>query len=54
MPIPHRVFHSGQKRGVHGQIGGKLRPRTTIAAIIGHCKTDGHLDRNYLKGRLGD
>ena len=19
-----------------------------------HCKTDGHLDRNFLKGRLGD
>ncbi len=22
--------------------------------MIGHCKTDGHLDRNFLKGRLGD
>jgi len=23
-------------------------------AVIGHCKTDGHLDRNFLKGLLGD
>jgi IS5 family transposase len=22
--------------------------------VIGHCKEDGHLDRNYLKGRNGD
>jgi IS5 family transposase len=22
--------------------------------VIGHCKTDGHLDRNFLHGRLGD
>ena len=22
--------------------------------MIGHCKQDGHLDRNYLKGRNGD
>jgi IS5 family transposase len=22
--------------------------------VIGHCKSDGHLDRNYLKGRNGD
>ena len=22
--------------------------------MIGHCKTDGHLGRNFLKGRLGD
>ena len=22
--------------------------------MIGHCKTDGHLDRNFLHGRAGD
>ncbi len=22
--------------------------------MIGHCKTDGHLSRNFLKGRDGD
>ena len=28
--------------------------RCGIEAVIGHCKTDGHLDRNFLKGRRGD
>jgi IS5 family transposase len=31
-----------------------LRRRSAIEAVIGHCKTDGQLDRNFLKGRLGD
>jgi len=53
-PKPLRVFKSGQKRGVHGQIKRELRRRSAIEAVIGHCKTDGHLDRNFLKGRLGD
>ena len=53
-PKPARVFRSGQKRGVHGQIKKELRRRSAIEAVIGHCKTDGHLDRNFLKGRLGD
>ncbi len=22
--------------------------------MIGHCKTDGHMGRNFLKGRQGD
>ena len=51
---PYRVFKSGQKRGVHGQIRRELRRRSAIEAVIGHCKTDGHLGRNFLKGRLGD
>ena len=51
---PWRVFKSGQKRGVHGQIKKELRRRSAIEAVIGHCKTDGHLDRNFLKGRDGD
>jgi IS5 family transposase len=53
-PRPNRVFRSGQKRGVRGQIKKELRRRSAIEAVIGHCKTDGHLDRNFLKGRLGD
>jgi transposase, IS5 family len=52
--IPWRVFKSGQKRGVHGQIKKELRRRSAVEAVIGHCKTDGHLERNFLKGRLGD
>ena len=53
-PKPLGVFKSGQKRGVHGQIKKELRRRSAIEAVIGHCKTDGHLDRNFLHGRLGD
>lgn len=53
-PKPNRIYRSGQKRGVHGQIRKELRRRSAIEAVIGHCKTDGHLDRNFLKGRLGD
>ena len=53
-PNPWRVLKSGQKRGVHGQIKKELRRRSAIEAVIGHCKTDGHLGRNFLHGRLGD
>ncbi len=53
-PKPYRVFKSGQKRGVHGQIKKELRRRSAIEPVIGHCKTDGHLGRNFLHGRLGD
>jgi len=53
-PNPLAVFKSGQKRGVHGQIKKELRRRSAIEAVIGHCKTDGHLNRNFLKGRHGD
>ena len=53
-PKPLRVFISGQRRGVHGQINRELRRRSAIEAAIGHMKTDGHLGRNFLKGRHGD
>ncbi|MCH8240103.1 MAG: IS5 family transposase, partial [Proteobacteria bacterium] len=53
-PKPRRVFKSGQKRGVHGQIKRELRRRSAIEPVIGHCKADGHLGRNFLNGRLGD
>jgi transposase, IS5 family len=51
---PHRVFISGQRRGVSGLIKRELRRRSAIEAVIGHMKTDGHLGRCYLKGREGD
>ena len=53
-PKPTRVFLSGQKRGVFGVIKRELRRRSAIEAVIGHLKTDGHLGRNFLKGRDGD
>ena len=42
------------KRGVHGQIKRELRRRSAIETVIGHCKTDGHLGRDFLNGRGGD
>ena len=33
---------------------GELRRRSSIEAAIGHMKTDGRLDRNYLLGTEGD
>jgi transposase, IS5 family len=51
---PLRVFRSGRKRGVFGAIKKELRRRSAIEAVIGHMKSDGHLGRNYLKGRAGD
>jgi IS5 family transposase len=53
-PKPLWVYRSAQKRGVHGQIKREQRRRSAIEAVIGHLKTDGHLDRNFLKGRHGD
>ncbi len=51
---PHRVFISGQRRGVSGLIKRELRRRSAIEAVIGHMKNDGHLGRCYLNGRDGD
>jgi len=53
-PNPFRVYRSGQKRGVFGQIKRELKRRSAIEAVIGHMKTDGRLGRNFLKGREGD
>jgi IS5 family transposase len=53
-PMPGRVFRSGHKRGVHGQVKKELRRRSAIEPVTGHCKSDGHLDRNFLKGQQGD
>jgi IS5 family transposase len=51
---PLRVFRSGQKRGVHGQIRRELRRRAAIEPVIGHLKEEHRLGRNFLKGREGD
>ena len=53
-PKPMRVFRSGQRRGVHGQIRKELRCRSAIEPVMGLCKEDGHLGHDYLKGRNGD
>lgn len=53
-PNPWRIFISGHKHGVVGTIKSELRRRSAIEPVIGHMKNDGHLGRNYLKGRYGD
>ncbi len=53
-PKPLRIYLSGQKRGVFGRTKRELRHRSAIEAVISHMKNDGHLGRNYLKGREGD
>src|SRR5450759_942440 len=53
-PHPHRVFITGQKRGVFGAIKRELRRRSAIEPVIGHMKAEGHLGRCYLKGTAGD
>ena len=49
-----QVYMAGQRRGVTRILRKKLKRRNAIEPIIGHMKADGHLDRNFLKGRLGD
>jgi IS5 family transposase len=53
-PKKLRVFKSGQKRGVTKSIKKELRRRSVIEPIIGHVKHEHRLDRNYLRGWLGD
>lgn len=48
------VFISGQRRGVTPTIKKELKRRSAIEPIIGHMKADGKLDRNWLKGSIGD
>ena len=49
-----RVFISGQRRGITATIRRELRRRSAIEPLIGHMKTDGRLDRNFLAGTRGD
>jgi IS5 family transposase len=49
-----RVFISGQRRGITATIRRELRRRSAIEPLIGHMKTDGRLDRNFLAGARGD
>jgi IS5 family transposase len=51
---PHRVYRSGQKRGVTAAIKKELKRRAVVEPLIGHLKNEGHLGRNYLKGIEGD
>lgn len=48
------IWRSGQKRGVTRTIKKMIHRRSAIEPTIGHMKADGKLDRNWLKGALGD
>ncbi len=48
------IYMAGQRRGITRVLRKKLKRRNAIEPIIGHMKAEGHLDRNFLKGRLGD
>lgn len=45
---------AGQKRGLTPTMRRELRRRSAIEATIGHMKTEGRLDRNWLLGHAGD
>ena len=49
-----RILRSGQKRGITRALNKMIKRRSAIEPIIGHMKMDGRLDRNPLKGALGD
>jgi IS5 family transposase len=49
-----QIWRSGQKRGVTRSLRAMIRRRSAIEPTIGHMKADGKLDRNWLKGALGD
>lgn len=48
------VFISGQRRNVTPTIRRELRRRSAVEPVIGHMKEDGRLNRNRLKGTIGD
>lgn len=49
-----KVYHPGLRRGVTRGLRAMIRRRSAIEPAIGHMKADGKLDRNWLKGSLGD
>jgi transposase, IS5 family len=49
-----RVYTQGQKRGVTPAIKRLMRRRAAVEPVIGHCKNDHRLGRNFLAHRQGD
>jgi IS5 family transposase len=45
---------AGSRRGLTATMRRELKRRSAIEATIGHMKTDGRLDRNFLLGQAGD
>jgi IS5 family transposase len=49
-----RIYHPCLRRGITRGLRAMIRRRSPIEPAIGHMKTDGRLDRHWLKGALGD
>ena len=49
-----QILRSGQRRGLTRGLKAMIKRRSAIEPTIGHMKMDGRLDRNPLKGALGD
>lgn len=49
-----KIYHPGLRRSITRGLRAMIRRRSAIEPAIGHMKTDGKLDRNWLKGALGD
>ncbi len=49
-----KVYTQGQKRGVTAAIRRQLKRRAAIEPVIGHCKEDHRMGRNFLAHRDGD
>ncbi len=53
-PNPYASFAPDRSAASTDRSKKELRRRAAIEPVIGHLKSEGHLDRNYLKGRHGD
>lgn len=49
-----KIYYPGLRRGITRGLRAMISRRSAIEPAIGHMKTDGKLDRNWLKGALGD
>ncbi|MFM0557748.1 IS5 family transposase [Paraburkholderia sediminicola] len=49
-----KIYHPGLRHGITRGLRAMIKRRSAIEPAIGHMKTDGKLDRNWLKGALGD
>lgn len=49
-----RIYHPGLRRCITRGLRAMIGRRSAIEPAIGHMKTDGKLDRNWLKGALGN
>jgi len=49
-----KTYHPGLRRGITRGLRTMIKLRSAIEPAIGHMKAGGKLDRNWLKGALGD